>query len=248
MKAKLLVVAVIIMAHSVPVSAQYDLERSNLYFGLKVGGGYSGISNVGEIIVSESYYTDYTLENSRRMGLNVGVFLSVVFPDMYFGIQPEVSFSLQGSSLKYSDINELSYTMDFKYSYLNVGLMLKAYPLRGLSVFAGPQVGFNLTPTNISYLSNNGDKYESPDIKVQQQLRNVLKGRTDFSLGVGLAYEFRFGLCVDFRYLFGISDVIETQVNSYKFIENSNTSQSMQLSVGYAIPFSGYESSKRGWR
>lgn len=240
----------ILLLFPVLLNAQYDLEKSNLYFGLRAGAGYSGITNVGEILISESYYSGYTLENESRFGVNAGAYLSIAFPGMYFGIQPEVGYSRQGCSLGYSDINDLTYTVDFNYSYLTAGLMIKAYPLKGLAVFVGPQVGFNLSPNDIKYTSNdsNGQKYGSADIKVQQQLQNVLKGRTDFALSVGLGYEFKFGLNVDFRYLHGLSDVIETQVNSYKFIENSNHSHSLQLSVGYAIPFSGYDGGGSGSR
>ena len=68
-------------------------------------------------------------------------------------------------------------------------------------------------------------------------MRDVLKGRTNFSVGIGLGYEFTFGLSVDVRYYYGISDVMETEVNNFHFIENNNASRVIQVTLGYAIPY-----------
>jgi hypothetical protein len=68
-------------------------------------------------------------------------------------------------------------------------------------------------------------------------MRDVLKGRTNVSIGVGAGYEFSFGLSVDARYYYGISDVLETEVNNFHFIENNNASRVLQISLGYAIPY-----------
>jgi len=64
-----------------------------------------------------------------------------------------------------------------------------------------------------------------------------LKGRTNFSIGVGVGYEFSFGMSLETRYYYGISDVVETEVNNFRFIENKNASCSLQFTIGYALPY-----------
>jgi hypothetical protein len=68
-------------------------------------------------------------------------------------------------------------------------------------------------------------------------MRDVLRGRTNVSLGVGVGYEFPFGLSVDARYYYGISDVLQTEVNNFHFIENPNASRVIQIAVRYAFPY-----------
>jgi len=68
-------------------------------------------------------------------------------------------------------------------------------------------------------------------------MRDVIKGRTNFAPAVGIGYEFSNGLTLDARYYYGISDVIETEVNNFHFIENKNASRSLQITIGYVLPY-----------
>ena len=101
-----------------------------------------------------------------------------------------------------------------------------------------PQVGFNLTPNNLFYTSNGEDMY-GPDLETQQLMRNVIKGRTNVSLGFGLGYQFLNMIYVDARYYLGVSDIIETMPNNYNFKEVKNNSWGVQLTVGWAIVSTG---------
>ena len=151
-------------------------------------------------------------------------------------------YSQQHSQFKYDDIDELVYQIDFKYQYLGLSTFLKLYPLSdnagGLHIAVGPQLNFNLSNERIFYDSNRPDI--GPNLQIQQNLRDVLKGETVFSLGFGLGYEFPFGVNIEARYYLGLADVIETQANGYFFIENDNRSQVIELTVGYAIPFATF--------
>jgi len=112
----------------------------------------------------------------------------------------------------------------------------KAYIFRGLNPGTGPRIGFNLSPGDIYYTSNGEDQF-GPDIRIQQQMRDVSTGRINFSAGVSAGYEFDFGISIDVRYYYGITDVIETSVNNFHFIENHNNSNALQFTIGYAIPY-----------
>lgn len=214
--------------------AQFDVD---LTYGVKGGGTWSKISNLPEMIVSEDYYTNYSLKGKPRWGATAGLFLNYKFPDTRIALQPELMYTMQGGDLEYSDIKGLNYTMEFKYNYIALTSLVKVYVAGGFNVGAGPVLSFNLTPNNIEYKSNQADFGFGDDIQTRQALRNVIKGKTDFALALNLGYEFENGLMIDARYNLGLTDMIETQVNGYKFIENSNKSSVIMLTVGYAFNF-----------
>jgi hypothetical protein len=217
------------------INAQYT---KNLMFGFKAGAAYSGISNLSSMIVSESYYTGYTLTEKDRFGPVVGFFVNYKFEETSMAIQPELTYAMMGGLLNYSDVNGLNYQIDFRYEYVKLAFLAKAYITKGFHALGGPCLAYNISPTNLLYTSN-GEALYGPDLEAQQQMRNVLKGKSDFSLVAGLGYEFKNGINIEASYLFGLKDVIETQVNSFKFIENSNKSHSIQLTVGFAISSDG---------
>ena len=119
---------------------------------------------------------------------------------------------------------------------ISIELWYKAYVFRGLYLGTGPRLGFNLTPGGLYYTSN-GEELYGPDIRIQQQMRDVLKGRDNFSFGVGMGYDFANGVSVGARYYHGISDVLTTEVNNFNFIENRNTGRIFQVSLGYSFPY-----------
>jgi hypothetical protein len=220
------------------LEAQPGKNRNDkfLQFGIKAGSVYTSITNLAKVLVSESYYTGYTFDNSNVWGFTGGLYLNYKFENSISAIYSEISYSRLGNKLHYSDIDDLEYDFVIKYDYLNMELWYKAYLLPGLHFGAGPKIGFNLTPGDLYYTSN-GEAIFGPDIRIQQQMRDVLRGRTNVSLGVGVGYEFPFGLSVDARYYYGISDVMQTEVNNFHFIENPNASRVIQLTVRYAFPY-----------
>ncbi len=229
----------IILMLAAGAEAQPGRNRQNdnfLQIGFKAGAGYSTITDLSKVLVSESYYTGYTFENSGSWSFTGGLYLNYKFEGSISAIYFEVSYSTLGNKLHYSDINDFSYDFSVKYNYINMDLWYKAYLLNGLFLGSGPRLGLNLTPGGLFYTSNGEDQF-GPDILIQQQMRDVLKGRTNFSIGLGAGYEFLFGLSLDVRYYQGLSDVMETEVNNFRFIENRNTGSVLQISLGFAIPY-----------
>jgi hypothetical protein len=211
-------------------------ETKNLQFGFKAGAVYSKITDLSKVLVSESYYTGYTFENKNTWGFTGGIFLNYKFEETISALYSELSYSRLGNLLQYSDIYDLNYDFIIEYDYVNLELLYKAYIFDGLHLGVGPRIGFNLSPGALFYFSNGEDIY-GPDIRIQQQMRDVLKGRTNFSLGITAGYEFSNGISIDVRYYYGISDVMETEVNNFHFIENKNSSRYLQFTLGYAIPY-----------
>lgn len=217
-------------------SGRSNDNSSSLQIGFKAGAANTKISDLSKVLVSESYYTGYTFENSSVWGFSGGIFLNYKFEGSISAIYSELSYSRLGNKLHYSDIEDFNYDFVVKYDYFNIELWYKAYLYNTFHMGAGPKIGFNLTPGGLYYTSNGEDLF-GPDIRIQQQMRDVLKGRANFCLGVGTGYEFSFGLSIDARYYYGLNDVMETEVNNFHFIENNNTSSIIQITLGYLIPY-----------
>ena len=169
------------------------------------------------------------------LGIPPGFFLYNRFRNSRFAVQPQISFTARGGDFTYSDIEDLEYSMEFNYQYVDISVLMKVYPAAGFHFAAGPEIGFQVAPTNITYTSNMPEL--GPDLQIQQSLREVLKGKNDFGVLLGVGYDFEFGLMLELQYRFGITDVIETQANGFNFIENTNRSSSVQFTIGYALPF-----------
>jgi len=211
-----------------------EKEDKKWSIGAFAGANVNKITGLPEMIVSEDFYTGYTLDSNYSFGFTGGILLNYRASHL-FSLQPEISFSMQHGKLQYSDINDFKYDIDFKYNYLNVGIGFKFYPWKNLFLNIIPQAGFNLTPEKLAYESNGENEYGS-DLDTQQLMRNVIKGRTNVSLGFGLGYQFFNMIYLDVRYCLGISDMIETMPNSYRFAENRNTANSFLFTLGYTIP------------
>jgi len=228
-----MIMFMVIRLDAQPVKVTKD---TYLNIGLKAGVVSTKITSLAKMLVSESYYTGYTFEDSNQWGFTGGIYVNYKFEGSISAIYAEVSYSRLGSNLHYSDIYDFNYDFIVKYNYVNLEMWYKVYLLGGLNVGIGPRIGFNLSPGDIFYTSNGEDLF-GPDIRIQQQMRDVLTGRTNFSVGVSAGYEFNFGLSLDGRYYYGISDVIETSVNNFHFIENHNNSLVLQFTIGYALPY-----------
>lgn len=223
---------------TINIRAQSGRNQKDNYLqvGVKAGAAYTSVTDLSKVLVSESYYTGYTFSNKGEFAFTGGVYVNYKFTESISAFYGEISYSRLGNNLHYSDINELEYDFRIKYDYLNLEFCYKAYIFEGVHLGVGPRIGFNLSPEALFYKSN-GEAIFGPDIRIQQQMRDVLKGRSNFSIGIGSGYEFSNGLSIDLRYYFGVNDVNETQVNNFHFIENSNSSRVIQLTLGYAINY-----------
>ena len=112
-------------------------------------------------------------------GLNAGVSFELLFSEK-FGIEPGVLFSMQGTKIDSEKVH---------LDYINIPIYAKYYILGGLNVFAGPQLGFNVR-------AKSGD----------ESIKDLIK-TADFGLGLGVGYQFKWGLMFSANYNFGFVDV-----------------------------------------
>lgn len=141
---------------------------------------------------------------SNKTGFQAGIFGGVKFTDKV-GIQADLLYSQQGAEF---DAGE------FDLTYVNVPVVLKYYLIQGLNIQAGPQFGFIVDDDIVVDLG---------DVIADAKAENF-----DLSGVVGTGYDFPFGVRLDARYNFGLTDV--SKVNG---LDGKNSVFS--LALGYSF-------------
>jgi hypothetical protein len=213
------------------LQAQYT---EKLTYGIKVSALHSTISNLPEMIIGrDNSLTTYTINSKGYFGIEGGLFLNYKVPNSRVGLQPEILYRNSGETIAYKGNEGKEYELKLKYSYLLIGAFYKVYPIKGANVGIGAFYGLNLTPNNLDYKSNeSGGQY---DIENRQFFRDGISGRNDLSICFSLGYELEKSIHFDVRYYFGVSDVVESREASFQFIENTNRSNVLALSIGYSF-------------
>lgn len=159
-----------------------NVNAQEIKFGAKAGLNFSTVngSNTNNI----DYVTSY----------HVGVVSEIPISDK-FSFQPEIMYSRQGYSFN-NDVVAMK--------YLNIPLMGKYYIAKGLSLEAGPQIGFLLSAKN-------------EGVKVTNSFTTF-----DFGANFGVGYKLENGLNFGARYNLGITKV-----------DTDNRNGVFQVSVGY---------------
>jgi hypothetical protein len=136
------------------------------------------------------------VDGSSRASFHGGGFVNFRFRQ--FAIQPELLYSGQGE--KYSV--PIAGDRTWRLGYINVPVMFQYYPVRPFYIEAGPQLGFM-----VSAKDHGGN--------VTADVKDAFN-TADFGLGLGLGYKFPVGIGVYGRYVFGLSDISDSDRTSVK--------------------------------
>lgn len=164
------------------------VNAQEIEFGVKGGLNFANISG------------DNTKDIGTVTAFNFGV-VSEIHISEKFSFQPELLFSGQGYSPGDDTV---------ALNYLNIPLMGKYYLTKGLSLEAGPQLGFLLSAKN-------------EKINVKDSFKTF-----DFGVNVGLGYKLDNGLNFGARYNLGLTNINDLDNSSFK-----NKNGVIQVSVGY---------------
>ncbi|WP_294822418.1 porin family protein [uncultured Flavobacterium sp.] len=195
---KILLSAVAVMAFGAAAQAQ------EMKFGVKAG---LNIANQG---------SDAETEGSR-MGLHIGGVAEFKLSEN-FSIQPELLYSMMGSKVNTITEDLTVEEVDNKLDYLTLPVLAKYYIMEGLSLEAGPYVGFLMSA-----------KQEDTDIK--DGIKSI-----DFGLNAGVAYDLPMGVFFQARYVLGLSDINDagdTEIGGVTYEAPKVTNNGLQISVGY---------------
>jgi hypothetical protein len=195
------------------VNKKYDMKKTiitllfvgatEMAFAQEFAIGIKGGPNFANIDTEASAGENY----DNRTGFHLGAFAQ--FRGERVGIQPEILFSQQGSTLTYSGSPDIK----SNFSYVNIPVVVKLYTIAGINLQVGPQFGF-LTSAEVD------------DEDVKDELK-----KTDFSLALGVGWDLPFGLTIDGRYNWGLSDINDGSGASMGTIKN----QVWQVSAGWKI-------------
>jgi hypothetical protein len=183
-----------------------NLAMSQAELGIGIKGGL----NFAKLDVDGSLSSNF----ESKTGFHGGAFMLIKLTKI--GIQPELIFSKQGSTLKYSGTPDL----ESNFNYINIPVMLKLYTVAGINLQVGPQFGF-VTKA----------EQEVPDFSgniTTEDIKDELKG-FDLALGFGLGWDAPFGLMFDARYNLGL-----TEINDAAGLE-ATKNQVFQVAIGYKL-------------
>ena len=116
-------------------------------WGIKAGGNLSSLSEVKEITPGEkAHYCTYTYGNGKFPGFHAGAFANISLGKL-FGIQTELLYSMQGGKHKkdYGIPGGIWQHLVYKYSYVQLPLLMEIKPIANLGILAGPQLGWNIS-------------------------------------------------------------------------------------------------------
>ena len=163
--------------------------QDNLKFGVKAGVNFATFGGDVEDVDS-------------RTGFHAGVVAEFKLSEN-FSIQPELMYSQMGAKLDYVDsdgIIQYNVESTSKFDYISLPILAKYYIIEGLSIEAGPQIGFLVSAKQEDKISGIGE--QSSDVKEGSK-------SIDFGLAGGLAYDLPIGVFFQARYYAGIANIAE---------------------------------------
>lgn len=212
--------------------------EEGFFWGFKAGVTSSTVLDLRTTLIAPIYPVEtYQTQDNTRLGGMGAFFIDYRHSSKSYIVgRFEIGYTMQGGKFNYTDVNGLEYELAMNYDYLTLAPLIKINVPPGMPyVIMGCQIGVNLTGETLRYTSND-DAFI--DLQVQESLRTVLKGRANTALTAGIGVELtRSGFYLEGRYTHGLTDVVETQANSFLFIENKNTSNYYQLTLGIPVPF-----------
>jgi len=209
----------LLLTAAIAVFTLSSVNAQDITFGAKAG------INIANLDV-----TDANIDS--RTSLHLGVTAEFEISDT-FSIQPELLYSAQGATE--SDTYEDSFIREvreseWKLNYIQIPIMAKFYVSEGLSLEAGPQIGF-LASAEVDSDTTETDLFDGTSVSTSSTVdaKEFVKS-VDFGLNFGLGYKLDSGLNFALRYNLGLSNIYDVSESTAK-IKN----RVFQLSVGYTF-------------
>ena len=167
----------------------------------KSNGGIKGGYNLAAVSF------DGDGETEQRHGFHIGVYGESFISDS-FSIQPELMYSQQGY-----EITNSSGTFTQKLDYINLPLMLKAYPSKNFFLEAGPQIGLAVS---------HKEEYDGLFSGSQEYDPNNF----DWGMNFGGGFKTDSGISFGVRYHLGLGDLYD---------EGKAQNRVLQFSLGFDL-------------
>lgn len=199
-------------------------------FSLTPTVAFNGANLTGNVY--DAKYQDYgSCEGGMHLGFAVGVDAGYQVSKK-FALSAGVYYSLQGSSRDYS----LKFpTTGYEYkdeshldlSYIKVPILANIYLFKGFAVKAGIQPGVLVAAKDKVKNTSTASGESKKTVDMKDNFNTV-----DFSIPVGVSYEFTNGLMIGARYEIGLTDVVKSSSALGKAGKSGKNSV-IQISLGY---------------
>ena len=211
MKKKLCVLAVVLGLAS-------QVWARGIGYGPKIGGNFSFISNLNKIPLDVAKNAKATLFDIARTSFHWGAYCEYVLMEK-LSIGVEMMYTRAGSIYKSVDMEHA-----LRVSYVNIPVWVMFYPFKvqqGLGIYLGPALNalWHAAPKNLKIIAE----------------KHV--GSFDWAIVGGMRYQSFFGLCVDLRYNWSLTDIYNFRGNERPyFMEDVKfRSNVLQLSLAYNL-------------
>ena len=134
------------------------------------------------------------------------------------GMVAGLHYSLQGEK---DDVNKTK----IMFGYTNVPLLVQFYPVKGLAIKAGVQLGFLASKK----ATLDGVKYDIDKIEAMYGVSSSFR-KFDLAIPMGISYEYQ-RFVLDARYNLGL-------IGTVKGVDETYRNSVFQFTIGYKIPFS----------
>jgi len=175
----------IILSAAMLFAIGFTAKAQDIKYGIKAGVNFATLTG-----------DDVPEELESRTGFHVGAVAEFKLTEQ-FSIQPELIYSQQGT--KFDTVEEgVSVKSTLKFDYLNLPILAKYYILEGLSLEAGPQIGYRVSAKV---------KLEAPSLgEAEYDTKDTTKA-IEFGVAGGVAYDLPMGLFFQARYAAGLSKI-----------------------------------------
>ncbi len=181
----------------------FSNAQTELWLGPKAGVNIANVSNI---------------DGKSKIGAYGGAAFAIKFNERY-ALQPELGFSMQGSSEVYNSKENLNLT------YFTFGIINKLYFVEGFHVLVGPEFNFKINDTFSDWIDD--DWYDEDGNYIDDMNAQPF----DFSLVGGLGYDLPFGLTIEARYKQGLQDIID--FINWDSDSKSRLNQVIQIGIAY---------------
>jgi len=212
----------VLVAATVAVGANAQVK-----FGVKAGLNLAQISamtmKVGDGVAIEGE------TSSMKPAFFVGAHANIGFGE-FFGLQPEVNFSMQGGQQDGDDNIKDKISLN----YINVPILFEVKPVTNLSIFVGPQIGLNIGKTisiggiaSVDYL----DYVNLAAEELTHQPKTFEFNTIDVAAVVGLQYAIMGKILISARYNIGFTPTLTSNFSGLTVSGGNN--RVIQIGVGY---------------
>ena len=215
-----MMMAIVAMIVTTKASAQY--EPSTWSIQPKVGVGFSQISNMEDVDMGSS-----KLDNQLTYAASTGVEFEYQASKM-ISVAAGLSYGVQGTGWKdFKQGDEKMKNPRVELEYIQVPIIANVYVTKGLALKAGVQFGFMVdSNVKMTYDTKMMDRDATMDTSIDMKKDF---NKFDFSIPVGISYEFNNHFVLDARYHIGLTKLNKETLSNGKDWKNSM----FLMSVGY---------------